>query len=91
MEILALQAGLRRELPKGPDQPSSNSRWLECMAPGRRTREGMLREKARDNSGHWVIEETLGSEVEEGHCWICLWRKITDDYARMAEGKEQGL
>lgn len=26
----------------------------------------MLREKARDNSGHWVIEEALGSEVEEG-------------------------
>lgn len=51
----------------------------------------MLREKARDNSGHWVIEEALGSEVEEGHCWICLWRKVTDDYARMAEGKEQGL
>lgn len=31
----------------------------------------MLREDARDTGGHWV-EDPLGCEVEEGHCWICL-------------------
>lgn len=40
LEVLTLKAGLRREWPKGPDQPASNSRWLECRALGRRTREG---------------------------------------------------
>lgn len=56
-----------------------------------------LREEAREVGGHWVLTGPVGRDTE-GHCWICLLRRITGDCSHglrgenrvRSKGKERG-